>query len=323
MIGSGNNKDYISALTKLGLALDLAAQNPAITTDANAFAPVSAEVSNSDAAVAQTAQTFSVDQQAHTEKTFIALLKAPVDCVARMAPSPGAAANGGGATLCRGINPLLSKYPFAPHSSVPASVPEVNAVFAPDTGLLWSTYNAGLNKVIVPAGAGYMQAPTAPGPVNPRFLAYFNRAAHISSTLYPANAKSPSLTFNVRFIPGNGVKSATLIIDGQRMPPGSTSQQFTWNAAGAHEASLAYDGQEIQPYQGTWALFQLLQHAEISRSAPGTYTVGFPIHGATTVAGRESTASASKAVFELSGPGADVLVGDGLMGLSCAAPVIK
>ena len=107
------------------------------------------------------------------------------------------------------------------------------------------------------------------------------------------------------------------------MPPGSTSQQFTWNAAGAHEASLAYDGQEIQPYQGTWALFQLLQHAEISRSAPGTYTVGFPIHGATTVAGRESTASASKAVFELSGPGADVLVGDGLMGLSCAAPVIK
>src|SRR6185312_10890367 len=92
LIGSGNNKDYISALTKLGLALDLAAQNPAITTDANAFAPVSAEVSNSDAAVAQTAQTFSVDQQAHTEKTFIALLKAPVDCVARMAPSPGAAA---------------------------------------------------------------------------------------------------------------------------------------------------------------------------------------------------------------------------------------
>ncbi|HKO12707.1 MAG TPA: ImcF-related family protein [Acidobacteriaceae bacterium] len=323
LIGSGNNKDYISALTKLGLALDLASQNPAITTDANAFAPVSAEVSNSDAAVAQTAQTFSVDQQAHTEKTFIALLKAPVDCVARMAPSPGAAANGGGAALCRGINPLLSKYPFAPHSSVPASVPEVNAVFAPDTGLLWSTYNAGLNKVIVPAGAGYMQAPTAPGPVNPRFLAYFNRAAHISSTMYPANAKSPSLTFNVRFIPGNGVKSATLIIDGQRMPPGSTSQQFTWNAAGAHEASLAYDGQEIQPYQGTWALFQLLQHAEISRSASGTYTVGFPIHGATTVAGRESTASASKAVFELSGPGADVLVGDGLMGLSCAAPVIK
>lgn len=323
LIGSGSNKDYISALTKLGLALDLAAQNPAITTDATAFAPVSAEVSNSDAAVAQTAQGFSVDQQAHTEKAFISLLKAPIDCVARMAPSPGAAANGGAAMLCKGIGPLLSKYPFAPHSALPAGIPEVNAIFAPDTGLLWSAYNGGLNKVLVPAGSGYMQSPAAPGPVSPRFLAWFNRAAHISSTLYAANAKSPSLTFNLRFLPGGGIKSATLVIDGQRIPSGATSQQFSWSAATAHEAYLVYDGKEIPPYQGTWALFQLLQQGEVSRSNPGAYNVDFPISSDTTVAGRRSNASASQATFELSGPGADLLVGDRLSGLGCPGPAIR
>lgn len=324
LIGSGNNKDYISALTNLGLALDLAGQNPAVTTDPTVFAPVSAQVSNSEAAVAQTAQTFSVDQQAHTERAFIALLKAPVDCVARMAPSPGAAANGGGASLCRGMNPLLSKYPFAPHSAVTATVPDVNAVFAPDTGLLWTTYNAGLNKVIVPSGSVYMPAPTAPGQVNQRFLADFNRAARISSTLYGSGSKSPTLTFTLRFLPGNGVKSATLIVDGQRIAPGSSAQLFTWNASTAHEASLEYDGQQIpQPYQGTWALFQLLQQGEISRTGSGTYRVDFPISGNVTVAGRETNASSRKASFELSGPGADFLVGGGLSGLSCSAQVIR
>ena len=45
-------------------------------------------------AVQQAQQAFNVDPQGHVEKTVIDLLKQPIDCVDRLKPSPGAAANG-------------------------------------------------------------------------------------------------------------------------------------------------------------------------------------------------------------------------------------
>lgn len=323
-IGPGNT-GYLTALLQLAGAVDQAAQNPAAATDPTAFAPVLQATSTAGIAAQQAAQTFNVDQKMHTENTVLALMQAPIQCAAKLAPSPGAPANGGGQKICGAITPLLGKYPFAPNSNVPASLAEVDATFAPETGAIWPIYNASLKQYLVPQGAQYVPSPAAPQPVNPRFAQYFNRVARLSSGLYPPGQKSPAFNFTLRFLPGNGVASATLVVDGQRIPNGSTTQQFKWSGADAQKASLLYDSNEVLPFQGTWSLFQLVRIAQISRTAGG-YRLDYPINTATTVAGHtinNSGGAVKTASFELSGPGADILVPEFFSGLQCALPVVK
>jgi len=325
LIGPGS-QPYLTALLQLAGAVDLGAKSPNITTDAAAFAPISMQIVAATGAAQQTAQAFNPDSLTHTDQTVLALLQAPIQCVSRFEPSPGAAGNGAGLKICEAINPLLSKFPFAfsPNTAGQASLQAVDGAFAPETGAVASTYNATLNKILIKSGAQYGPAPSAPGKVNPRFLIYFNRAEHVSSVLYPGAAKSASLSFNLRFIPGNGVSSAALLVDGQRVPAGSSSQPSTWTGSSAQKASLIYDGTEVLPFQGTWSLFELVRTAQITRTAGG-FRLEYPIDTATTVAGHKVNGSgnAVKTVtFELSGPGAEFLAGDGFSGLGCVQPVI-
>jgi type VI secretion system protein ImpL len=321
LIGPGSTP-YVTALSNLAGAIQLAAQNPA-PPDQASFAPISQQVIMANGSVTQAAQGFNVDAQMHTEAVVVALMRAPIDCVSKLAPSPGGPANGAGAKICDAISPLLRKYPFLNNSNAQASLPEVDAAFAPETGALWSAFNSPpLKAALIQQGGQYIAAPTAPGPVNPRFVAYFNRAAHVSTTLYPPGQKAASFTFNARFVPGGGVSSATFVVDGQRMAAGN-SQQFTWNAAGAQSASLIYDGTPALPFQGTWSVFELVRTAQVTKTAGG-YRLDYIINTATTIQGRNTgPGGATKtATFELSGPGADLLVGDGFIGLTCASPVI-
>lgn len=323
-IGSGN-AGYVTALLQLAGALDQVAQNPSAATDPAAFAPVLQASSTASLAAQQAAQAFNVDQQMHTESTVLALMQAPIQCAAKLAPSPGAPANAGGQKICSAVTPLLGKFPFASNSNVPASIAEVNAALAPDTGTVWSIYNSSLKSYLVPQGAQYVPNPAAPQPVNPRFAQYFNRVARLASGLYPSAAKSPAFSFTLRFLPGNGVASATLVVDGQRIPAAATTQQFNWSGGDAQKASLVYDSNEVLPFQGTWSLFQLVRTAQITRSASG-FRLDYPINTATTVAGHAvsgSSGAAKTASFEISGPGAELLMPDYYAGLQCALPVVK
>jgi type VI secretion system protein ImpL len=323
VIGPGN-QPYVTALSQLAGAVDLASQNPA-PMDAAAFAPISQQVVAAGGAAQQAAQAFNVDQQTHTEGTVLALMQAPIQCVAKLAPSPGAPANGGGAKICSAISPLLNKFPFASNSQVQAPLPEVDAVFAPEAGALWASYNGALKPFMLQQGSQFVPSPSAPQPLNPRFVQYFNRAAHVSSELYAPGQKTASLAFTLRFIPGTGVSSATLVVDGQKAAAGSTTQQYKWNGPEAQRASLVYDNNEPLVYQGTWSLFQLVRTAQISRTGGG-YRLDYVINTATTVAGHTvggSSGAAKTATFELSGPGADLLVSDGFSGLSCVTPAVK
>jgi type VI secretion system protein ImpL len=316
LIGPGN-APYITALGQLGGALDLATQNPAGPPDLAALAP---QVGMAKAAVQQSSQAFNVDPQMHTEKTIIDLMQAPIDCI--KPPPPGAAANGGGKKMCDLIiGPLLGKFPFNgnPNSTVQANLAEVDTVFVPGTGTLWTNYAATLDKSLVLQGTQYGPAPAAPGRVNPAFVNYFNRAAHISSTLYPAGQKAASFTFGLRFIQGNGVSSATFVVDGQRIAPGATSQQFTWTGATAQKTTLVYDTTEAFSDTGTWSVFQMVRSATKITHTLGGYRLDYLI--STVVAGH--VVSTGKTVtFELSGPGADLLAGEGFSGLTCVKPAV-
>jgi len=321
-IGPGNT-NYVNALLNLSGAVTQLAQNPAAPSDPASFMPVSSAASAADMAARQTAQAFNIDAQMHTEKTVLALMEAPIQCSAKLVPSPGAAANGGGQKICGTVNGLLGKFPFSPNSSSQAGLVEFNQAFAPDTGTVAAMANGPLKPYFIPQGGGYVAAPAPPQPLNPRFAQYFARLAHISSGLYTPGAPGPSFSFTLRFLPSKGVQSATMVVDGQRIPSGSTSQQFKWSGADAHQAALVYDSNEALQFQGTWALFQLVHSGQVVGSASGL-RVNFPIE--TSVAGHrvDQPGGPSKEVsFEITGPGAEFLSLGGFSGLACVSPVVK
>jgi type VI secretion system protein ImpL len=322
-----SNKPYIDSLVMLGGAVDQVASNPAAGNDPAAFQPVSTAVTNAKGAVSQAAQLFKVDSQFNTAKTVQQLMQDPIDCVIRIIPSPGAAKNGAGAKICTSVNALLREYPFAPTSTTQATIADVNSVLAPETGAVWSIYAAALKDTIVPVGQQYGPSPTAPLPPNPKFLAYFNRLAHVSSGLYPPGAKSPAFEFTLRFVPGSGVANATFVLDDkQRIPNGSISQQFHWDGATAQKSSVVVDSKEVATFPGQWSLFQLVRSAtKVTRIGNG-YRLDYPINDVTTFAGHtiNQTGTTSKIVsFELSGPGAEILMSDYFSGLGCPGPVVK
>ena len=194
-IGPGNT-GYVNALVALAGALDLVAQNPAAANDPNAFTPVTQSAIAAGGAAQQAAQAFNVDPQFHTDSIVQGLMQAPIQCVTKLAPAPGAPANGGGQKICGAVNPLLQKYPFNPTAANQATVADVNSVFAPGSGAIWSIYDASLKSDLVPGpNSRYVQAPNAAGTVNPKFLQFFNRAANVSNNLYANSAKSPTFNF--------------------------------------------------------------------------------------------------------------------------------
>jgi len=317
-IGPGNT-NYVNALLSLSGAVNQFNQNPDTSRD-----PLNAAVSSAGLAVQQTAQAFNVDSQMHTEKAVISLLESPIKCATPPPPPPPP---GPPPTLCT----VLGKFPFVAltkaqasrdlTNSEQASLEEVNALFTPGTGRLWAYYNDNLKQWLVLQGTQYVLAPNAAGHVGDAFARFFNRVAGISSALYPSGATIAGFNFTLRFLPSKGIENATLVVDGQRISSGSTLQQFRWNAAVAHQASLAYNTAEALQFQGTWALFQLVGMAHVTRTAGGLQ-LEFPIE----VSGRPSIlpdGTPEVVRFELSGPGAEVLAPGGLSGQPCVASVIK
>ncbi|MGA7523387.1 MAG: ImcF-related family protein [Acidobacteriaceae bacterium] len=328
LVGPGN-QDYIRALGALSTQLGIWTKNPAAAGDPTTFAPVLQAAGDAGNAAQQTAQAFKVlGVNAHTriDGKLLQLMQSPVQCVDRLAPKPGAAANGGAGKICEALRPLLSRFPFAPNSTIPASLAQVDAVFAPDSGVLSSVDNAVLKPYLLQQGSAYVANPAAPQPVNPRFAGYFSRLARLSAELYPAGQKSATFSFTLHFLPGNGVSTATWIVDGQRIAAGSASQTFTWNGASAHTASLEFDGQQGPSYQGTWALFQLVRTGTHIAAVAGGYRIDYPIDTATTIAGHtvnQSASSRKMASFVISGPGAEILASSDFSGLACVGDVVR
>ncbi len=307
---------YLPALAALKAAVDQARPNPKWRQDAAAFQPIlTAATGATNQAITPISLKFFVDpnRSRHVETTIKDRMTDPIQFVADLAPAPGAPANGKGQEVCNAVYPLLGKFPFALSANAPrASLGDVNAVFAPNTGSLWTNYATDLNQVVALSGSHYGLAPTAPPKANPRFAQYFDRLAHVSSTLYPGGLPSPSFKFTLRFLPGNGVSTATFVVDGQQI----TSQPFTWNGATAKKTTLVYDNNEAFSFDGTWSLFEMVRGASRITHPTGA---GYRLEYQITIAGHPT---GKVVTFELAGDGAEFLVGDAFRDLSCVKPVV-
>lgn len=319
LIAQGNS-GYINALVALQGAVSQVAQSPN-PTDPNAVQPIIGAAVSAHGAVSQASQAFNIDPQAHVEQAVIALMQAPInsveDAVRGARPEQ---ANGSGKAFCGGFNALMTKFPFAPNSTVEASPAEVSTVFQPGTGSLWQFYNQTLKPLLQQQGSTYVPAPNAPIKLNPAFVRFFNQAAGLSAALYPAGSTSPTLNFTAGILPSKGIQSVTLAIDTQRLSGASISKPFTWSAQTAQMAQVTANyssGSLPLQFNGTWALFHLIDKGKVEQAGPPT-RLAYPLEIAGTPIVVDSTPLVVR--IELSGPNAGLLMPGGLA-MRCVSEV--
>ena len=320
LMGPGN-QSYVGGLLGLQAAVAQVAQNPAAANDPNAVAPIVTASAAAHTAASQTAQAFTLDPTGHVDQTVLALLQAPINSVDEVVRGRGPAqANAGGASFCSAFNGLMSKFPFAPNSTVEASPSEVAAILQPGTGSLWQLYDSTLKTVLLREGSQYVAAPNAPMKVNPDYVRFFNRAAALSSALYPPPG-SPGLSFATKILPSKGIQSVTVGVDAQQLTGSNVSKQFTWSLATSQQSQLiANYGTGTLPllqFSGPWAVFHLMDKGRTDAGNPGR--LAYPLEISNTPIVVNGTPLV--VYLELSGQDANLLMPGGLSGMRCVSTI--
>jgi type VI secretion system protein ImpL len=225
----------------------------------------------------------------------------------------------------------LGKFPFVSLSkaqasrdltnSEQASLEEVNALFAPGTGKLWTYYNENLKQWLVLQGSQYVLAPNAAGHVGPGFAQFFNRAALSPLRFTHPERRSPASTSLFARCPARGLKTPPWWLTAQRIPAGSTVQQFKWNAATRPSGFTGLQLRRSIAIPGNLGALPTCKYGPCHADHRGI-ELEFPLE----ISGRplrlpDGTPKVVR--FELSGPGAEVLAPGALSGQPCVTSVIK
>jgi len=315
------NQPYIGALNALQAVVDQAAGAPPGAADALVSQTLDAARS-AKAAVGQLALKFSVAGDAAGVGTRVrSLLEEPIDRVERLLGRlPATALNERGAQFCRSFGAILSKYPFKPDAPGEATLAELSAMFEPNTGALWQFYTGALQNVLVKQGAQFVPKPGGVSPT-PVFVRFFNRIAAVTEALWPTGAAQPQFDFTVKLLPGEGVPTAAFSMDGQvrRFTRTFTAaQRYTWAGAVARDVRLSGElrGREetLLGYDGTWALFKLLQRAKwLSVGVTSLVQWVIPVQGQQVSLEAELNLGAAR----------PILKGDYFLGLSCVSQIVQ
>ena len=276
LVGSGNSA-YMQALS--GLQGALQAVGPIEKADPNNVTAANTSATQAQSAVNALAFGFAPDPT--DPKTTVLtktaeLLRDPITRVPPLLKGAGAGpVNAAAGNVCASIASMLKKYPFNPRSTTDATLEEVNDFLRPNDGRLWQLYNASLKQYLIPSGGDYVAASGQQLTVTPAFLNFFNRAAHMSQALYPANATQPNMTFSMQVLPSQDVTHLTLAINGQTLSSdlksGPKSQIFAWPGS-AQGVSLGVGfagGGELTIVQasGLWAIWHFLDSGERIQSS--------------------------------------------------------
>jgi type VI secretion system protein ImpL len=319
---SQGNSAYINGLVGLQGAVSqvipILQSDPVAVKNPATVQPVQGAATSAHGAVSQTSQAFNIDPQAHVEQTVIKLLHDPItsteDAAGRVA---GAGQKQDAQAFCAAFNGLMTKFPFSPNSPTEASVGEVAGIFQPGTGRLWQFHESSLKTTLVQQGAGYGPAPGAK--VSPAFVRFFNQAAGVSAAFYPAGATSPTLNFTANILPSKGIQSVTLAVDAQRLSGANISKQITWSAQTAQMAQVTANyssGSLPLQFNGTWALFHLIDKGKVEQAGPAT-RLAYPLEIAGTPVSLDNTPLVVR--IEFSGATAGLLMPGGLS-MRCVVP---
>jgi len=303
------NRAYADALKALGRAVEQGspgAGDPAVR--------------NAQSIVDSLAGSFRTTGDAAAVGTVLAkLLNQPI---ASLSGIPVAGVNGRGAQFCRSFGPVLAKYPFRPDARVDATVAEVAGIFEPNTGALWQLYNDALHDILVKQGAQFVPKAGAAFNLTSAFVRFFNRLAAVTDALWPPGAKDAGFEFTLKLLPSEAVPTETFSMDGQvhRFTRTFTSAQlYRWSGATARDVQVSGEvrGREetLVRFDGTWALFKLLQRARWQTSAsPSVVQWVVPVQGQPQPLPVQAELNLAEA--------RPILKGDYFLGMSCVGQIV-
>jgi|HubBroStandDraft_1064217.scaffolds.fasta_scaffold00004_119 type VI secretion system protein ImpL len=254
------NKEYVGALAKL--QSDVAALAQSI----NPNDPAAANPTITSAAAAEVAATTAVgtgvDQKFHHQDILSRLLKEPITSVEDLLKKgPADAANAGGASFCSQFNGISMKYPLRPDSPVDLSIDELNAIFAPPKGVLWTFYDSSLNKLLIKNGSRYVAIDTGTVKLSPVFVDFFNRAAQLSDALYPSGSAPPHFSYSLRQMPSN-LEGVVLKIGADTLEGAGQQKTFAWTGAAETIQVNSKTGDTLDSFPSSpWAVFKFISRA--------------------------------------------------------------
>ncbi len=252
------NKPYITGLSKLQADLAPLVSNP---SDPAAASQVSTSEGAAKVTVTQVMGT-RIDQKFHNESLVRALLEQPITNVdAPLKLGPAAAANGAGKSFCGRFAQITGKYPFDPKSDQDLSVDQLNEILAPKTGALWTFYDDKLKQILVKQGSRYDVAPASAVKPSPAFLAFFNRAAALSDSLYSSGSSTPKFSYTLKTLPSN-MEGVELRIGNETLTENGQQKTFIWTGAPEEVQAIAKGGLILgNSYKGPWAVFRFVSDA--------------------------------------------------------------
>jgi len=328
-----SNTPYMNALVGLQAAVEQASAGPAGLNNP-ALEQVNSQATNAKVITRQVAQNFRIDAEGQVHAMTQKLMEDPILYAESLARAAGPAElNSKGAALCGAFRDLLARYPFSATATRQATLQEVNAVFQPGQGALWTFYDTSLRNLLVKQGAQYVAVPAGGITLNPAFIQFFNRAAAVTDTLYPGGAPAPNLTYTLRVSAPQGLQALTFSVDTQVLTVQRGRQAamgFHWPGSGSQTVRLLGkfgSGPDItfNEYTGLWAVFQFFGDADRWQSTGNVHRLEWVLRqGRAGTPLRLPDGSALTVQFDLEMPGAAPIFQKGfLSGLSCVARVAQ
>jgi type VI secretion system protein ImpL len=324
------NQEYMGSLAALQTAIGQVADAPPTTApDPTLALPVRQSADVAHNVVKKMGYTFKIDPEAHIETVTTRLLEAPIDYADALTKGMGSGEiNAKAGRFCRAFAAITSKFPFNPTASAEVTIQELNAMFRPQTGQLWAFYSEALQNFMPKQGAQYVANPAGGIPLNPAFVAFFNKAARFSEALYPGGATEPNLRISLAPQRTDQIKEMSVTVNGQTNK-GTGSKQYIWTGSASHNVRISAklsggSDFEFQDRQGPWALFRFFADADRwSQAGDGYYLEWIVRQGRegrpVTVGGRELTYR----FMVDTGGAAPVFQKDFLIGLRCVSQAAR
>jgi type VI secretion system protein ImpL len=276
-----HNNAYASALVSLQSSMDRVAKSGTDVKD-DVVAQTESDATNAYKVTRQIAQNFRIDREGNVQAMVQKLMEDPIRyaeaVLGRLGP---AQLNTEGKRLCTEFAGLAHKYPFDTSSKTDATLEEVDNIFRPGDGRLAAFYESNLKNYVERRGSEYVRKGDSRVQVTDAFLRFLNRATALSDALYKNGSKSASLTYNMKALPAEGLRSLTLTLDGQVLKSsggGGESKDFVWPGPSAHNANMSGNmggpdlGLVTSP-DGLWAAFRFFADADRFSPTGSGYTL--------------------------------------------------
>jgi type VI secretion system protein ImpL len=276
---AGNNRPYVSGLSELQIAMNVAAG------EGLAASPLTAAMTQQKAQSAlMSARSVAAfpgpDIEGKLDRKILQIMEDPISAADGVF-NPANALNAAGAAMCSQFNVINRKFPFDPTAAPEVTVDELNDLIRPGSGKFWQFYQNTLVQYLDESG----NPKNAPGVrLNPAFVTFFQQVSRLSRAFYAGGGQSPQLNYSLAL---NGVdllldnsqaKTGSINVDGNAAKIGGGPVPFRWTGAQSHAVQFEYNGTTVFKRGGTWAIFRFFVDAEVSAQGQA-YLLVWPVRG--------------------------------------------